>query len=337
MLNKKILAHINMKKLFWVDVIKSVSAVCVVLIHVSANSVYRWGEISLASWQYANILNSLSRMSVLLFLMLSGALLLNKKDTLSKFYSKKAVRILLPWFFWGSIIFIFFNQNKQTIQEIFLGGFWYMPLIAGLYFITPLLRVYLSKAKKYDISFYLICWFIVVSVIPTLFAVLFDKIITYPLIVSYSGVYVGGYLISLKNKLSQRNISYISLIFGINIFVIAFGTYQLTTLDNQLSEVLYAFLSMPVIFSSFCAFVLLKHFFSGLKLKTHSKTKKLISLISQHSLGIFLIHGTILKQLLEYQLFPNNFILTTTLITLMTSLLLLSLLSKIPLLKHFIG
>lgn len=324
------------KNIFWIDVVKAAAIIGVVLIHASAKTVYLWGEIDFVSWQYAHILNSFSRISVLLFVMASGALLLNKKETLATFFLKRSTRIFFPWLFWGSIIYIFFKTD-QNLQEVFLGGFWYIPLIVGLYFITPLLRVYVSKAKSAELYFYLIFWFIIVSVIPTFLAVLLDKTITYPLVVSYSGVYMGGHLLAQANKFTQRMIVYTSLIFLTNIVVIILGTYQLSLMHNKLSEVLYAFLSVPVVFSSFSAFALIKHFFSKIKLKPQTKIKKMVALLSQHSLGIFLTNATILELILSNKLLPTSFILTIALVTILTSLLIITILKKIPLLKHLIG
>lgn len=84
-------------------------------------------------WWMVNIYQTLSRTGVPLFVMLTGALLLqpSKNETLSVFFKKRWARIGLPFLFWGAIYFAwdyFANQQALTSSFIVQG------ILSGPYF-----------------------------------------------------------------------------------------------------------------------------------------------------------------------------------------------------------
>jgi surface polysaccharide O-acyltransferase-like enzyme len=54
-------------------------------------------------WHVANIIDGISRCSVPLFFMLSGALLLNKKLETKKFLLGRLKKVAIPFLFWSLI------------------------------------------------------------------------------------------------------------------------------------------------------------------------------------------------------------------------------------------
>lgn len=89
-----------------------------------------------------------------LFLMLSGALLLGREESLRYFFSKRIRRILVPFIIWSFLVYaiLAWLDGKRSMINIlgmfiirsfgadYYGIFWYVYLILGLYFLTPLLR-----------------------------------------------------------------------------------------------------------------------------------------------------------------------------------------------------
>lgn len=117
------------------------------------------------------LLNSVIHSGVPLFVMLSGALLLNKNEPISLFFKKRFKRILIPFFIWSLIVFAV-KQLEESVQgdsnpifeflmQFISGGthgiYWYIYLIIGLYLLTPILRVYFSHATKSQIYYFGIC------------------------------------------------------------------------------------------------------------------------------------------------------------------------------------
>ena len=75
------------ERLVWIDLLKIISIFFVVLLHTSAFGVYQ--GVAANGWWVANFYDSLARISVPLFVMASGALLLEKQESYRVFFSKR--------------------------------------------------------------------------------------------------------------------------------------------------------------------------------------------------------------------------------------------------------
>jgi len=91
------------EKLYWIDNLRAIATIGVIILHVSGPLTYQFGTIVNSWWWVGNIFNSIVRGSVPLFLMVTGALLLPKEYDLSTFLKKRFLRVLIPFFFWGLI------------------------------------------------------------------------------------------------------------------------------------------------------------------------------------------------------------------------------------------
>ena len=141
-----------------VDLIRTVAIIGVILLH-SANDLtsqqMNWFEI--VRWNTVTVYQSIGRLGVPLFLLLTGALLLQPSkltEPIGVFFKKRVARIALPFIFWGAIYFAwdFLVVHKigtlpitqsNIIQGILTGPyyqFWYLYLLLGLYLVTPILR-----------------------------------------------------------------------------------------------------------------------------------------------------------------------------------------------------
>ncbi len=123
------------QKLIWPDLLKVSSIFFVILLHTSMPYLYRFNSISLINWQIANIFDSLSRMAVPVFFMISGAIYLNRPGiNLMTFYKDKFIKIVFPLFFW-SIVYLFWDKYylnsdidllHQVIQKLYLPKFYHL-------------------------------------------------------------------------------------------------------------------------------------------------------------------------------------------------------------------
>ena len=137
-----------MKNNISIDFMRIVAAFAVVVIHVS--SYYLKNDFTQYSWMFANFFNAFSRWSVPLFIMISGALLISDKSfqNVDLFFKKRLNRILLPLVFWSVIFTLFsiyvydFFSIKDIFARLYIGEpyyhLWYLFLILGIYFVTPL-------------------------------------------------------------------------------------------------------------------------------------------------------------------------------------------------------
>jgi surface polysaccharide O-acyltransferase-like enzyme len=129
------------------------------------------------------VLRNLWHWCVPLFVMISGALFLNpeKEITVETLLVKYIPRLILVLFIFGvpyawaeGFVAAGYRFNSRQISAAFLNvlqgktetHLWYLYLIIGLYFITPLLKVFSDNAERKMLEYTLVVLFVFTSVIP---------------------------------------------------------------------------------------------------------------------------------------------------------------------------
>ena len=106
--------HVEHRSIDWLDAVRWLATIAVITIHVVAPYLYQYGQISIVNWNIYNVIDSLSRFAVPFFVMLSGALLLNRTISLVDFLKKRFLRILIPFLFW-SLIYSTYHFLKSGV------------------------------------------------------------------------------------------------------------------------------------------------------------------------------------------------------------------------------
>jgi surface polysaccharide O-acyltransferase-like enzyme len=130
-----------------VDLIRTVAIILVILLHAATEvnpAVNFMSPQGVQLWWASNVYNSISRTAVPLFIMLTGALLLQPtkaEEPLRVFFKKRWNRIGIPVLFWGAIFFAwdFFVKGQPATVNFVLQGllvgpyvhFWYVYLLIG--------------------------------------------------------------------------------------------------------------------------------------------------------------------------------------------------------------
>jgi surface polysaccharide O-acyltransferase-like enzyme len=350
---------------FPVDLIRAIAIVGVILYHaagdwtITIQQMNQMNQSNFTSWAVVDVYQTLGRIGVPLFVMVTGALLLQpaKNESLSAFFKKRWARIGLPWIFWGGAYFAwdFLIMHIPFTSTVIVMGildgpysqFWYLYMLLGLYLLTPILRIFLDHADQTMIKYFVILWFLGVAVIPV-FGLLSS---TYQLntnvftITGFVGYFVlGTYLLTVQARRSTLSIFMI-----LGIALTAIGTYVLAaTVGGTEMYFFQQYLSPTLILASIMVFLLLVKIqtFSVQKEIDPSKGNKLIKIISENTLAIFLFHVIVLESLQNgYLGFAiNNSTINPvigvpllTVIVLFVSLAIILLLKKIPYLKKLIG
>ena len=135
-----------------INLLKFIATICVILIHVVSGDLYKYGTVSNSDWNIANAINSISRICVPVFLMVSGALLLSKDESIEDFFKKRFLRII-PKFLLFSIfyylidVYYLHHQVHNFIVSLLQGEvfyhLWYVYMILGIYLLAPFLRKFI--------------------------------------------------------------------------------------------------------------------------------------------------------------------------------------------------
>ena len=343
-----------------VDLIRTFAIVLVILLHaaiepVPINSVVNQAVV--LRWWSVNIYDSLSRVCVPLFVMLSGALLLQPskvEEPLKVFFKKRVARIGVPLIFWGATYFAwryFANNEALTLNSIGQGivsgpyyHFWYLYTLIGLYLVTPILRVLVAHAGRKVLRYFLVLWFVGTAVVPILYIfVTFSLSSDVFLLTGFVGCFLLG-LYLLDVQLKNRTL-YVLWFVGFTWTVV--GTYLITYyVGGHLQYFFYDFLSINVILASAALFMLLNHIPADYVERKSLRANKLVHFIGQSSLAIYLLHIVVLESLhrgffgVQISIMSLNPILEIPLVTAITLFICLIILypaSKIPALKKLIG
>src|SRR5947209_7774316 len=88
--------------LIYLDVLRAFAIVLVVLLH-AAHPVTHDATVGSSRWWAANLYEGGGRCCVPLFIMISGALLLDpgKRENLSAFFRKRVTRVIIPFLAWS--------------------------------------------------------------------------------------------------------------------------------------------------------------------------------------------------------------------------------------------
>ncbi len=349
-----------------VNLIRTVAIIGVILLHAAGRYTITSQELSTlnplqaTSWSFVTFYQSIAvTTGVPLFLMMTGALLLEpyKTENLTLFFRKRWVRIGLPIIFWGVIYFAwdFLVQGLPfsglAILQGILNGpytqFWYIYVLIGLYFLTPILRVFIAHADQTLVKYFLAVWVIGVSILPiaslfTTFALNENVFV----LTGYVGYFVlGTYLFTLKN--SRRTLAFFT---ALGLALTSVGTYVLAAAGMTLDMYFFQlYFSPTVLFGSVMLFMLL---LTAKPPQTKPQTtvstikNKLIKLLGENTLAIFFVHVIVLETIQNgYLGFTLNRLILDpiievpliTVIVLFLSLGIILALKKVPYLKKLVG
>ncbi len=348
-----------------VDLVRTVAMFGVILLHaagrftITPQEITQFTPVEFTRWGIVDIYQSIAvPLSVPLFLMLSGALLLQPSkcgEDIRVFFKKRWARIGLPALFWGVAYFAwdFLVQNipfsaAAVIQGILNGPYtqlWYLYVLLGLYLLTPILRVFIMHADESLVKYFIIIWVAGTAILP--FIGLFTAFELNSNVFTLTG-YVGFFVLGTYLSTVEIRRPTLWVLITLGIALTAAGTYALAATTGGTEMYFFQqYFSPTVILASVMVFLLLMQIKPPVAQpdKAPSKVNKLIKLISENTLGIFFIHVMIIESIQlgyfgftinRYVMDPIIEIPLLTIIVMFASLGIILLLKKIPYLKRLI-
>lgn len=348
------------KRYFGIDLIRVVA--CFLVMQTHAGEIYyiddEGGLIKDKKNIYPGIFNSLARVCVPLFVIISGYLLLPMKTDYSTFLKKRMTRVVFP--FIAFCIFYdlyFFIKGDIDYKEMLLniplilinygtqiGHLWFMYMIIGVYFFIPIVSPWIQTAKKEHFYYYFALWLIAST--SCYFHIWFDEIwgecywnrntIVQGFFGEFGYAVLGAFI---KLHLKEKNLYILGIILyiigtGFTIFGYFMKREDATTPEEI--EVTWKFDSTNVIIATFGIFLLLR--------KIECKNEKIVKLfndIALKSYGMYLVHVFFIflyKYLLDA---PNQFpiwcIFIIAILSFISSYLVIKAISYIPYSQYIIG
>lgn len=275
-------------RIFYYDALRALAIIGIVCCHMTAFFITKIKFFSIENTDFIFLLffNSLRQFSIPIFVMISGALLINKDYTLSTFIRKKFNRIFVPYIFWAIILILFSFLlihlgikaniiNSFSFEYIitsiiglnkgFTKGriFWFIWMILTVYiiiFILNKLLLYLDENKKNKIINVLVIIFVIYCLIfvPSGIIKLSPFTNTFNYYISFTGYALLGYFLAKRdftkyNKYLKNNAKNMAIIFAIG-FISSYVYYlikiiNLSSISNNLESISY-FGILTIILSS---------------------------------------------------------------------------------------
>lgn len=285
------------EKNYNLELIRMISFILVITIHVSNYFCRAYGEIPEREYLFALIIDTAARVSVPSFFMISGTLLLGRTESLEK-HGSRIVRFLTALVVW-SIIYYFWNtrymKTEVDLKQIFYvpaeAHLWYLYAMIPIYLVLPFLQIMCNNmSRRLEKAFLVVA---TGAVLINFRSSLIDEELYYDLPLIGDRVYtyylfLGYYICKYRKKIpvSQK----MTVLIGLFSVAVSFGATLGATLakgEHFEKELTYG---SPFIILSAAAFFLFMIRIKDAKYQPSEKIRHVIDLFCSCSFGVYLIH-----------------------------------------------
>lgn len=315
------------------DLLKVLACVGVVLLHTTMSGFKETG-----SWNLLTYLYYLGTYSIPLFFMVNGYLLLGKREITYSYILQKVKWIIITVSSWSVIVWLFkrdFTVNPikkivgSFIQKGYFFQFWFFGALILIYICLPVLKKFLNSKRSY---LYIISVLLVIGLIFELTNIVLQMpvqtyvIQTFRLWTWFFYYILGGFIAQfdkdiIKNRFKRWMKVIVVLLFLVSPLILFF--LAKTTYYNFFAEYFYDLLFVKV--------VSLGIFLTIFSLALNQDNNKWIIVLSNQTMGVFIIHTYIMK--VWEKLIGFSFLgayLLFAIFTLSVSFIIVGMLMKIP-------
>jgi len=293
-LDKKLSASPD--RLLYVDVARVAAAVAVVVVHAAAPLTFAFGGIPVWQWWIANLFSSFARWCVPVFIMISGALMLDsqREDKPQLFLSKRLWRLLIPLVFWSVAYALYYHWVRG--DELSLGfslqrmifdqpyeHLYFLFILVELTLITPWLKRFWWQLSGRQQNIFL------ASMLLMTFLWRPNRFVG-TLFIPYVSYYLLGIWISTVS-VSHRAGRWLLAIAGSALSLIALGTYLLVShrIPNNDGLYLYTYTQPLALIASVGVMLGFKSFFAHPR-SLSMRWLRWVRFMAPLTFGIYLIH-----------------------------------------------
>jgi surface polysaccharide O-acyltransferase-like enzyme len=344
---KRVSAGAARHQIAWIEVARVAAILGVITIHVLTRLVSN--RALPESWWFANIMESATRWSVPIFVMLSGALALHSDlaDDPPSFYRRRLSRIVPPLIAW-SAIYLLYGHVASNSPKTWADALWFvlagrpyfhlyfLYLITGLYLVAPFLRPLVAQPSRRVLGIAVLVFLAVAMVDDLIVAVWhIGGVNGATRFVPYIGYFLAGaWLVGISP--TRRQLVAAGAVVALGILLTIVGT------DISLSHpgfrgrfYLYEYLSVTTVPVSLCAFLLFQAAAPLIDRVTTPWLRRGLSAAAASTLGIFVIHPLVMTALGRLGLGPRSFFVplaaaATILATFAVSLAIVLVMRRVP-------
>ena len=294
------------------DYLRVLATIGVIILHVSS---YNWWATNIngSEWQVFNLYTGIVRWCVPVFVMISGAIFLERTVNIKLLFRKHVAKMIIAYAIWSSIYY--FDTHKEfaiTIQSVTEGYYhlWFVPVMAGLYICVPLLQ---KIAKSEYLNYYLLLCFFVMVLVPSIITIATDfgndwlrghlsvlikclQDMSFWGRIHYGFYFCLGYWIHsvVRPSNKQRVLIYAMGIIGCVATVVLNSV--LCNKSQSYEQHYFEVFSLNVMLTSVAVFVLFRH----INFQKRMHLNRIVAWLGKYCFFIYLVHALVFKKMIEW-------------------------------------
>lgn len=342
-------------RLLFPDLLRVLAIIAVISIHVHTALFFNYNSDESFKWWVSNILFGGTKWAVPVFVMLSGAFILDPARHISirSGLLKRVLKLLVPLIFWtiickisailflpteglalSQVLFIIINNDLLTYH------LWFLYMLLGLYFISPIIRAFIKDDPRSILIVIVVC-FAANSVLMGFLYFDIERVVYNPLyyFTGFIFYFLSGYY--LLHQPVKRTYAICIYILAVLAFVLGV-VMNYVLLQHQIFrwDIFIDNLSPIIMTISLAVFL----FFKRVPWQNFISTKasNIVLQLGNHSYGIYLVHTIILgvfRYYFDFKIETVNIfmgIAGATILTFIVSLLIVISIKKIKILEKII-
>lgn len=307
------------------DLLRIISLIGVIAMHVSSGVITAGAEED-PLYILKLIYNAPFHYGVPIFVMISGALFLDpqKEINIKRMWTHNILRIAVSFCIWsmgyGVQNYLHYKAGWKYLLWEFLYSrdhLWFLPMIIGLYIITPILSTWIKNAKDKEIRYFILMFCIFQIACETLKALPLPSIVgsmvelrNIQLVCSYVGYFIlGYYLIHIGVARKTLKLIYCSGIVGLVSGIVLLVVLSLK-LNRGVFEIVDSFTVLTFAWSVFLFVMVVRIFDKNGCLRESdridksagqcNKTYKILKELGMDSFGTYLCHIAVIDVFLSF-------------------------------------
>lgn len=306
-------------RVIWIDVLRVFATCLVPLAHLCSNCLNSTAGVHSTDYITMNFYNSMCRWVVPAFVMISGVFFLrqDKECDPQKIFKKNVVRMATAFIFWSFLYAMqhsFFPARRFGVEvpafskkvffnDLISGEYhmWYLYMIAALYLITPLIKVFTDHATKRQLETFMALSFIFVNFIPMVLCIPYLKKFEFAAVYQYlqigyiggyAGLYVGGQYM-VRHPFSKKVRIFIYAMGILGYAIMSGANLWLSFSTGKPTKTFLTASHGSSVMIAYAMFTFFQHVISKINFKEESV--KVIKWLSAHSFGVYLCHVFVMR------------------------------------------
>ena len=281
------------KRAAWADLCRVVAMFGVVLIHSCGATFYQYGKVPMGDWLSANFLDSMSRCSVPLFVMISGAMLLKRVGRVYTLINlvQRINKVLFPLLTWSALFLLYVSHNSAApvdwwsiTRQPAMYHLWFVYMIIGIYMLLPIFQaIFNTILGREDLKRYLFVLWVIITCVPIYQPLPLLSLVQQNSFFGYGGYFLIGAVIASSPK-DRIPTSIWFLIFMISVLSTFALTWWFSEHANAPTETAYQYFSPNVLISTVAAFILI------MRVRVSGCVANNLQWVSDRSFLIYFVH-----------------------------------------------